>query len=278
MIVYLLRCLCVSASLGVLLACTNPASQSVASSTCPTAVADNALLLFGKNQAMTKGWSHIVKPEKAADFVGLKQSFAEYALSPKLFAQQIKPDPLCPDIQTFQTILVKKLHVWNNNHSNGIETHIPAIPVREWQAIQLSMWIDSRRTVIPSASDIQRTFPELTSSVDTLDASQANLYLVFRDGEQEAGYMITLDPQTDFDRWLNITIPAEDLRYSKKVDYVHTPRRFEDVQAQTYQTLSIKAETQSLKTVQHLNNREAPEGRLFKEIAVNINGIYLIEK
>lgn len=190
---------------------------------CPTPVPNNAILLLGATQAMTKGWSHIVKPEKAADFTGLKHPLKHYALGPKLFKTLLKKDGHCQNEQTLQTILVKKLHVWNNNHSNGIETHIPDVPVAQWKEIKLKLRIDSHKSHIPSVTQIQNTFPELHPNTSALDDGKATLYIVFRNGEQEAGLLLNFDPNKDFDRWLDITIPAEHLNYSKKVDYTHTP-------------------------------------------------------
>lgn len=234
---------------------------------CPLAYPSNSVALLDAQTRMTKGWSHIVNPEKADDFVGLSRAFDEYAVT----ANNHQPDENCGGELSFQATLVKKFHVWTNNHSNGIETDIAPIPVRDWDYVTILFRINGSSSVVPSVKQAQEHFTELSSSeLAGLDQGQANMKLLFRAGEYEASYLFRLSPDHHFDRWLLARIPAEQFQYSKKVEYEHHHTSYKQSLNQWYETVLLKAETGSLKTVQHLNESLAPKNRLFKEIDISV--------
>lgn len=240
---------------------------------CPYPDLSNAIELFGERTHITKGWNHITTPSKAQDFVGLKQPFQRYDISPT----NHQSDSHCAGAETFQATLVKKLHVWNNNHSNGIETDIPPIPIEKWQAIELILRVNSQDSVIPDTQLIAALFPEINPLPATqFDQGNANIDVVFRSGEIEAAHFIQLDPAKDFDQWLRVIVPAKDLRYTRQVNYTHHLLDVADIKGQIYQTMSLKAETSSKKTIQHLNKSKEPEKKLFKEIQLSIYRISLL--
>lgn len=242
---------------------------------CPLAYPVNSIALLDAQTRMTKGWSHIVKPEKANDFVGLSRALNKYLVLP----DNLQSDESCGGAVSFQATLVKKLHVWNNTHSNGIETAVPPLAIRDWDYVNILFRINAANSVVPDAKQIQERFPELAAGeLASLDQGLANINLLFRRSEFEAAYLFKLSPELHFDRWLLANIPVEQLQFSKKVNYVHHHSDYEHTLDQWYETVLLKAETDSLKTVQHLNDGLAPKNSLFKEIDISIHHLLIVKR
>lgn len=226
--------------------------------------------LLSAQVPLSKGWSHVIKPAKAEDFKGLQQPLAHYSVRDKTFMS----DATCNYLPTFNTTLVKKVHSWQNNHGNGLETAIPAVPFKAWESVEIIFRVNRAKSAVPTVAQLQQLFPELPD-ITKLDSGLANISVLFREGEYEAHYLMALDPNTQFDQWFRLVIPASQFSLSQKINYVHTALNAQQMANRLFATLSLKAETQSRRTARHLNNSVMPKNMAFKEVDLTLYRIAL---
>lgn len=243
---------------------------------CGAAVGHPALTLFDMDHPFSAGWNHIGDPAKAADFSGLRQPFSAYAINHGNFHQ----DTTCTNERSYRTLLVKKLHTWNNSHANGLETHFEGLPVNAIESLVIELKLHSERSFIPSIQQIHAVYPQLSKAqVRSLDKGMANIELVLSAGKYRANQILTIEPDIYADQWVRITIPLENMNHYTEVDYARTPMSYSAAATQRYTSLIINAESQSRKTVQHLMNRQAGKVQLFKELDISIRNIqYLLKQ
>jgi len=243
--------------------------------TCGSEMPGNAQTLFGPTQNFTGGWSHINNPEKAPDFVGLKQPYGFYDIK----STNLVSDPTCGGESTYQTILVKKFHTWDNTHSNGLETQIEGDAVGRIQSLVIEMKINSARSVIPSPREIETLYPNLNSTqLASLDSGLANIDLVFSTGNWRSNKILTIDPRLYADKWLRITIPMEKMNYYREVNYVRTYTSYRASKGKRYKGLIINAESQNGQTLQRLTGGKPGQAKLFKEVDIAIHRIAYLMK
>ena len=240
------------------------------------AVSERRLLpIFRAEREFSAGWSHINDAKKALDFNGLKQPLGTYAIS----SDNLRTDASCNGEKTYNTILVKKLHTWNNTHANGLETSVDGVPVSQIESLVVELKLNSARSVIPSQKQIRSAYPRLTQrQLRNLDKGLANIDLVFSSGELRSNKVLTIDPVKYADQWIRITIPMEKMNYYREVDYKRTYTTYQAAKNHRYTGLIINAESQSRKTVQHLMDGKAGAVPLFKELDVSIRRIDYVLK
>lgn len=233
------------------------------------------LPIFQAEREFSAGWSHINDPNKASDFNGLKQPLSAYAVR----RDNLRTDASCNGEKTYNAILVKKLHTWNNTHANGLETGVDGVPVSEIESLVVELKLNSARSVIPSPKHIRSVYPRLTQrQLRNLDRGLANIDLVFSAGELRSNKVVTIDPAKYADQWVRITIPIEKMNYYREVDYKRTYTTFQTAKNHRYTGLIINAESQSRKTVQHLMDGKAGAAPLFKELDISIRRIGYVLK
>lgn len=230
-----------------------------------------AFPIFNAERNFSAGWSHISNPEKAADFLDLQQPYEHYEIT----SEKLREDPSCNGEKTYNAVLVKKFHTWDNTHANGLQTALEPIPVADIASLVIELKINSAGSVIPSRQQIANAFPWMTpAQVRNLDKGAANLDLVLSAGNARANKILTIDQSKYADKWLRITIPMERLNYYDEVNYVRTPRRYENEKDRAYATLTVTAESLNRKTVQSITGGTAATNPLFKEVDISIRRIY----
>lgn len=242
---------------------------------CGAPIPGRTVTLFSEERNFSDGWSHINNPQKAGDFVELQQPYHHYNITP----DRLQEDASCGDAKTYSAVLVKKLHTWDNTHSNGLQTQIEPIPVDAIESLVIELKVNSAGSAIPSRQQIAATFPWLQpGQVRHLDKGAANLDLVLSSGTLHANKVLTINQSKYADKWLRITIPMEQLNYYQEENYVRTPSRYRAVQDQAYKSLTITAESHDRKTVQSLTGGTAGNLPLFKEVDIAIHRIAFIVK
>lgn len=233
------------------------------------------ITIFSAERNFSGSWNHIANPAKAGDFIDLKQPFGNYSTT----GDKLREDATCNGEKTYRTVLVKKLHTWENTHSNGLQTGLEAIPVETIESLVIELKVNSAGSVIPSRQQIASTFPWLTpGQVRNLDKGAANIDLVLSSGAARANKILTIDQNRYADKWLRITIPMAHLNYYDEVNYVRTPSRYDEAHNQAYDNLIITAESHNRKTVQNLTGGAAGTNPLFKEVDISIHRVYYVLK
>ena len=242
---------------------------------CGDDLPGRTVALFSAERNFSGGWSHISNPKKAGDFLDLKHPYSHYAIT----RDRLQEDSTCNSEKTYNAVLVKKFHTWENTHSNGLQSDIEPIPLNGIESLVIELKVNSSGSVIPSQQQIASTFPWLRpAQVRNLDMGVANIDLVLSSGNARANKILTIDQSQYADQWLRITIPMERLNYHDEKNYVRTPRRYDAVQKQAYKRLTITAESHNRKTVQSLTGGSAGTNPLFKELDISIHRIAYIMK
>ena len=246
---------------------------------CPTPTdATNKLILFDNDTNRLSGWSHIA--DGISEFEGLNLPATTY----KINASVNQPDSTCGGNNTAQVVLVKKIGDWDRQHANGIEPQFAQekITYGQVEQIVIDLKLTSEQSTIPTQAEIAEVFADYLTEeqVKDLDNGKANLSVtLFEKGFNvqsspsfTGSIIFEIDPELYGDKWIRITIPAENLAYYTEQNYERTAVSFNDYANNELLGLRINPETASGKTVRHYfpETFDSTVPKLFKEMALSI--------
>ncbi len=213
-------------------------------------------------------WSHVTDPSKAGDFNGLRQPLNEYGTG------GVSSSSDCSGDGTHNVTLVKKYHTWENTHSNGLKKGVNGVAVGDIESLVIELKINSNGTYVPTVQDVRQAYPFLSEGqVNELDQGMVNIDFVFEAGDKRSNKILRIDQNKYADEWIRITIPMENMDYYSEVNYNRTYTDYNGSRGQSYNGLTVDAETQSGSTVQALNGGTPGGAFLFKEVDVSIHRI-----
>ncbi len=241
-------------------------------------------ILFDGSTNLLTGWN---QASKKAEFSSLSYKPEAYSID----ANGWVASPECAGEKIFSAILVKKLGSWQGSHINGIEPIFERANIRfeDIEAVVLELKLVAGKTHLPDRSAYHQlfAFAATAEQLDTVDTQQYNFGItLFGASFQDQGVatlnsqtLITLDPATQQDQWLRITLPVESMQTYLEKHYAPTAVALADHSAQQAMGLRINPETAAGKVVRHLNSQaweagEQPE--MFKEMAIELRKVALV--
>lgn len=221
------------------------------------------------------GWSHL---NGVGQFANAAHPVSAYRIGGEAYQE----DPSCNGAKTLETVLVKKTWDWDRNHANGMETSFPneGIDFGHVTDLVLEIRIDSERSSIPSAGELEDAYAEFLSAEDLaeLDNQQVNLELtLFGEGatadqpHMNASAMVAVDPAQFADQWVRVQVSREDFSWYTEDNYQRTEVGADEYQDLRVRGLRINPETGSGLTARHyIGDDFDPQARdeLFKEMAI----------
>lgn len=252
---------------------------------CPAEISETASLVLQNSRVnLLQGWSHAVSD--APERFKLQKAKADYLIDASRWQSQSD----CHDDKTYQTLLVKKIGDWSQNHINGIEPMLDRADLgfSNISAIKLTLRIDSRKTTLPSTEQIQQTFSFASdaAALKALDQGNVTLGLTlfgehFSDQSVKtpnANFLLTIKPE-QFNDWLTITLPVEGMNFYWEQNYSPIAASQSELANEKIMGFRITPETDSGRVARSLNPNawEVPRDELFKEMAVEFREISLIQ-
>lgn len=241
------------------------------------------LVLQNSRVNLLQGWSHTAafSPEQFK----LQQAKADYLIDDSRWL----PQSDCRGDKTFQTLLVKKIGDWSQNHINGIEPMLDRADMAfsNISAIKLTLRIDSRKTALPSTEQIQQTFSFASdaAALKALDQGNVTLGLTlfgehFSDQSAKtpnANFLLTFKPE-QFNDWLTVTLPIEGMKFYWEQNYSPIAASQSELANEKIMGFRVTPETDSGRVARSLNPNawEAARDELFKEMAVEFREVVLI--
>ena len=254
---------------------------------CSGEVSSSAdFILFDGKTNLLQGWNQASK----------KPEFSSLAFKPEAYsidASRWVASPDCPEEKVFSAILVKKLGSWQGSHMNGIEPIFERANIRfeDIESVVLELKLLGAKTHLPDRSVFHQyfAFAATPDQLDTVDSQQYNFGITlfganFQDqsiATLNSQTLIALDPDTQQNQWLRVTLPVESMSSYLEKDYAPTTVALTDHSAQPVIGLRINPETASGKVVRHLNSNiweagDQPE--MFKEMAIELRKVALVLK
>ncbi|MDQ8202382.1 hypothetical protein [Pelagicoccus sp. SDUM812003] len=181
--------------------------------------------LYDSRDGSPKGWSHIAEhPDR---FPLVKLPARRYAVDESAL---VSADD-CPQRQVFRTVLVRKLSDWDQQHANGIEPLFYRRPIRvgDLESVSIVVRFHREGSSIPSERTLRDHYGDFLSErqIEGLDRGLACLGLSFlgagyNDQSEEslnAVALVAFDPDTDFDKWLRVTVPVSAFVFGFEKNY-----------------------------------------------------------
>lgn len=181
--------------------------------------------IYDSRDGPVKGWSHIVTDPSAFPLTALDNG--RYAVD----GTSMESDENCPEQPVFRTVLVRKMSNWGQQHANGIEPVFFDRPIRvdELESVTLLIKFNSADSRVPSREELREHYGAYFTEdqIEGLDAGLACIGLTFMgDGYNDPSeesltlqFFLTLDPDTDFDRWLSVAVPMDAFSYGFEKNY-----------------------------------------------------------
>ncbi|WP_341676604.1 hypothetical protein [Niveibacterium sp. SC-1] len=245
----------------------------------PAPAAAPSLILFDDRTDRLSGWSHAGRSPELAE---MRLPLARYAVAP----ESRHPEPDCDGATVFETVLVKKYADWDRQHVNGLEPKFAGQGLRFGQVAALVLELRLRRadSAIPDTQTLAADYGAWLDAAqrEAWDGGRANLGLtLFEAGYEEqdspsftAARIVEIDPATQADRWLRITVPIAALSTYTEQHWMPTPRALADFAEHEVLGLRINPETRSGQVLRNFRNplpAEAPEH--FKEMAIELRRV-----
>ncbi|MCJ8313203.1 MAG: PKD domain-containing protein [Pseudomonadales bacterium] len=214
------------------------------------------------------GWSHI--NSTTGVWAGLTKQVADYSIGQTGYNAS---DSTCNNKDTYNAVLVKKLHDWDQTHANGFKYAIDASnpSFAEMDTITLDLYYDASDSSIPTKAQITSAYSShiTTAEITALDGNgDFQLYIqldvdlpnpnssptVDYDTEGDVHATINLNLQAGHaNRWLRLEIPVETLIYRKEIaNHGFETLAYESVKDLQPAVVSFVAESISRATVRHL--------------------------
>lgn len=198
----------------------------------------------------------------------------------------------CNNIETFNTILVKKIADWENQHATGFKSETilnENITFDEIKSLTIDLKINSANTVIPTIAALKATYASTTpptyvttDKVNSLENGKVNLDITFYQKNESlndfrAKVIFEIDQATMSDKWLRVTIPASAIYYYLENNYSRTDKTQLDLSSVFIKGAIVVAETKRGDTLRN-DIQDAwvvttPE--TFKEVDVSFKKIEL---
>lgn len=253
------------------------ALQAIATCTEGAAPGADTTTVFedqGEVQGSLTGWSHVAA-NAAGEFNGLALETTDplYAVPGVVAA-----DATCGGASTVRNVLVKKFGNWDHQHANGIEPSLTSQnkTFSDVNSIVLEFKINSQNTVLPSQTYLAAQYDQLTpAQIAQLDSGKVNLAVSVisprsatdhsqGDTTGQAERYIEIDP-VNFDRWLRVEIPFEDMNFYTVDNYAKTLSDLSTLASTPVDVLQINPEI--------YGNRRAPSQiGTFGNVVRNFNG------
>lgn len=243
----------------------------------------NAIVLYDGDTNRLAGWSHV----GGADPARLRRPPASYAVN----AHNSRPDRDCRGEPSFQAVLVKKYADWDRQHLNGIESTFASENLRwgDIDRVELVLRLQREDTLIPSPETLRKAYGEWVdaSALPAWDAGKANFSLTFFeqgwDEQNEPSFtaqlFIEIDPASQGDRWLRLSLPIAAFTTFTEQNWMPTPRAMADFAEDPVLGLRLNPETRSGKVLRHWRNPLPPEAsEHYKEMALSLHSLVVYRK
>lgn len=237
--------------------------------------------IYDARNGPAKGWSHAVA--NADRFPLLAQEPVRYAVDDRSLAK----DEGCGGVLVFRTILVRKMSNWGQQHVNGIEPVFFETPVKVEDLESVTLWVkfNSEGSSVPDAARLAEHYGPYLSprQIEGLDTGLACIGLTFMEAGYNdqstetlnAVYYATFDPETDFDRWIELTVPLADFSFGYERNYGMRGIDRSEALDRAFVGFRINPETTSGKVSRnYLNDTwddSVPE--LYKEMSISLSRI-----
>lgn len=227
----------------------------------------------------TAGWNH-TSNGSTTEWTRLKAPAAAFDYTDSI----AKADETCEGVDSIRITLAKKINNTTHQHSNGFESGFTDqhLHFSDVESLVFDVKVNSAGTSIPSLASLNEIYGTYVSPsvINDMDNGLVNIGFTFYDGFEKttinASTIIEIDQQRWIDQWVRITIPLKTMKFYSEINYVKTPKTFEDIAATEIAGLRVVGET---KTGQVLRKKIAdwspsiPE--TFKEAALSIKKIEL---
>lgn len=243
-------------------------------------------ILFDGKTNLLQGWNQASK----------KPEYSSLSFKPEAYsidASRWVVSPECPGEKVFSAILVKKLGSWQGSHMNGIEPIFDRANIRfeDIESVVLELKLLGAKTHLPERSVFHKyfAFAATPEQLDTVDSQQYNFGITlfganFQDqsvATLNSQTLIALDPTTQQNQWLRVTLPVEFMNTYLEQNYAPTTVALADHSSQSVLGLRINPETASGKVVRNLNSKiwaagDQPE--MFKEMGIELRKVALVLK
>ena len=194
-------------------------------------------ILFDGKTNLLQGWNQASnKPE-----------FSTLSFKPEAYsidASRWVASPECSGGKVFSAILVKKLGSWQGSHMNGIEPIFDRANIRfeDVESVVLELKLIGAKTHLPDRSVFHQyfAFAATPAQLDTVDSQQYNFGITlfganFQDqsiATLNSQTLIALDPDTQQNQWLRVTLPVESMKTYLEENYAPTTVALADHSAQ----------------------------------------------
>ncbi|MDQ8187526.1 hypothetical protein [Pelagicoccus sp. SDUM812002] len=191
---------------------------------CSSSTREN-VTIYEAASGPVKGWSHIVTNPEKFPLIALAKD--KYAVDDR----SVSVDEASSGKRVFRTVLVRKMSNWGQQHANGIEPVFFDRPLKvgDVDTVTLRIKLNAEDSMIPTPSDLSEHYGGHLSEeqVYQLDRGIPCLGLTFvepgyNDQSVEslnAVYFLEFDPERDFDRWLELTLPLSDFTFGFEENY-----------------------------------------------------------
>ncbi|MCJ8313204.1 MAG: cellulase family glycosylhydrolase [Saccharospirillaceae bacterium] len=262
-----------------------------------TVVPNDEFLVIGDVVLGTaEGWSHIAST--SGDWNGLTKQKSDYDIDKNGYNAT---DSACNNIKTYNAVLVKKLHDWDQAHSNGfkylIDSSNPSFA--EMDTITLDIYYDANDSSIPNKTQITSAYSSHLSSsqITALDGNgefQLDIQLdvdlpnptspptEYYDTEGDVHGTLNLNfTAAQANKWLRLEIPVNSLIFREETaNWGVKVVSYNSIKNLQPNKISFVAESKSRETARHAlpdnikNNQSAFDNlnltKLFKEESFRI--------
>lgn len=190
----------------------------------------------------------------------------------------------CNNVDSVNTILVKKIANWDRQHSNGFGRSFTSFGQKfgNVENLVLDVKVNSAKTKMHTPAELKTVYTSYlsnTSVIDTIEAGKVNLGLTFETSNNlRAAITIEIDQALYADQWVRITIPASSLRYYEDINYVQTTRDASLFSNLVINNLLVVAETRTNAVLRGSIsgwNENTPPPERFKEVDISFKKIEL---
>lgn len=136
----------------------------------------------------------------------------------------------CSDVDTINTILVKKVANWHRQHSNGFGRTITSFGQNFGKIKELvfDVKVNSAKTKTYTPAELKTLYGSYlsdTSVIDAMDAGKVNIGITLETSNNlRAAIAIEIDQSLYADQWVRVTIPMSSLYYYEEINYQPSTR------------------------------------------------------
>lgn len=237
--------------------------------------------IYDSSFGPAKGWSHIATHPDRFPLLALENR--KYAVDER----SMVAGETSFEKDFFRTVLVRKVSNWGQQHANGIEPVFFDTPlaVSSVESVTLRFKLNASDSTIPSLQALKAHYSGHLSEaeVEQLDEGVPCLGLTFveagyNDQSVEtlnAVYSLQFDPEGDYDRWLEITIPLSEFTFGFEKNYSMRQVSQGEVRDRKLVGFRINPETTSGKVARNFMGEgwddTVPE--IYKELSISLESV-----